>query len=304
MGGARPLLRAPVFRTMGEPDVLGAWMAFWTLVRTNDDIRAVSEFFNARLRSLLAVAAGRLPAGERKLPLDDAVALLSAVMDGLWLDFCLSPSRTSRERAIELREQPLHAAFSFRTDRRAASCRPHPVLYNCLISSGGVDDDIRRLRSCSGSIPTRTGACRPGPMPTPTFTPPSGADIPAVLADRLPRERCRRGPGDYHLARLYRRKRDRASRRRPSDPRLYQCLPPSRRAAARRRVGLRQADLSAPIMHGAMAATATSPACRCDRAIRASTPRRSRPRAGRASRLWRGFVFVRLKMMADRRLRR
>jgi hypothetical protein len=23
-------------------------------------------------------------------------------MDGLWLDFCLSPTRTSRERAIEL----------------------------------------------------------------------------------------------------------------------------------------------------------------------------------------------------------
>jgi hypothetical protein len=77
-------------------------MAFWTLVRTNDDIRAVSDSFNERQRALLAIAAGRLPAKDRKLPLDDAVALLSAVIDGLWLDFCLSPARTSRERAIEL----------------------------------------------------------------------------------------------------------------------------------------------------------------------------------------------------------
>jgi TetR/AcrR family transcriptional repressor of bet genes len=83
-------------------DVLGAWMAFWTLVRTNEDIRAVSETFNARLRDLLAIVAARLPAKQRTMPLDDAVALLSAVMDGLWLDFCLSPKRTSRERAIEL----------------------------------------------------------------------------------------------------------------------------------------------------------------------------------------------------------
>lgn len=85
-----------------SPDVLGAWMAFWTLVRTNEDIRAVSDSFNERLRALLAIAAARLPKKDRKLPLDDAVALLSAVMDGLWLDFCLSPTRTSRERAIEL----------------------------------------------------------------------------------------------------------------------------------------------------------------------------------------------------------
>lgn len=95
-----------------SPDVLGAWMAFWTLVRTHDDIRAVSESFNGRLRSLLAVAAGRLPAGNRKLPLDDAVALLSAVMDGLWLDFCLSPKRTSRERAIALANSAARRFFA------------------------------------------------------------------------------------------------------------------------------------------------------------------------------------------------
>ena len=95
-----------------SPDVLGAWMAFWTLVRTNDDIRAVSESFNERLRALLAVAASRLPADGRKLPLKDAVALLSAVMDGLWLDFCLSPTRTSRERAIELANSAARRFFA------------------------------------------------------------------------------------------------------------------------------------------------------------------------------------------------
>lgn len=83
-------------------DVLGAWMAFWTLVRTNPDFRAVSDAYNLRLRALLATAAARLPAGGRALPLDDATALLSAIMDGVWLDFCLAPERITRSQAVAM----------------------------------------------------------------------------------------------------------------------------------------------------------------------------------------------------------
>lgn len=83
-------------------DVLGAWMAFWTLVRTNDEFAEASEAFNRRLRALLGAAFDRLPSQPGGIARDDAIAILSAVMDGLWLDFCLSPSRLSRERALEL----------------------------------------------------------------------------------------------------------------------------------------------------------------------------------------------------------
>lgn len=83
-------------------DVLGAWMAFWTLVRGNPDFAAVGEAYNQRLRALLDTALARLPPRPAGIARADAIAILSAVMDGLWLDFCLSPSRLSRERALEL----------------------------------------------------------------------------------------------------------------------------------------------------------------------------------------------------------
>lgn len=83
-------------------DLLGAWMAFWTLVRSNAAFAAKSEAYNARLRDLLERAVARLPTRGDAVPTADLVPILSAVMDGLWLDFCLAPSRLSRERAIEL----------------------------------------------------------------------------------------------------------------------------------------------------------------------------------------------------------
>lgn len=83
-------------------DMLGAWMAFWTLVRTNEDFARASESFNSRLRALLETGLSRLPTSPGGITRSDAVAILSAVMDGLWLDFCLSPTRLSRERALAL----------------------------------------------------------------------------------------------------------------------------------------------------------------------------------------------------------
>lgn len=81
-------------------DILGAWMAFWTLVRTDDEFRLTSEAFNDRLKDLLVVAVARLPAA--RIPGSDVAAILSAVMDGLWLEFCLSPRRLPREQALAL----------------------------------------------------------------------------------------------------------------------------------------------------------------------------------------------------------
>jgi len=83
-------------------DILGAWMAFWTLVRSNSDFAEVGEVYNRKLKQLLDDALSRLPPRSDGIDRGDSIAILSAVMDGLWLDFCLSPSRLSRERALAL----------------------------------------------------------------------------------------------------------------------------------------------------------------------------------------------------------
>lgn len=81
-------------------DILGAWIAFWTLVRSNEEFAQVSQDYNRRLREMLVAAVSRLPQGP--LSNEDLASLLSAVMDGLWLDFSLSSERLPRERALAL----------------------------------------------------------------------------------------------------------------------------------------------------------------------------------------------------------
>ena len=82
-------------------ELLGAWTAFWTLVRSDAAFARTSEVFNGRVRELLSTSIARLPA-PRTIPDEQVAAILSAVMDGLWLDHCLSPSRLSRAQALSL----------------------------------------------------------------------------------------------------------------------------------------------------------------------------------------------------------
>ncbi len=83
-----------------NPDILGAWIAFWTLVRSNAGFAEVSRHYNERLQSLLDRAVARLPQGP--VPPRDMATLISATMDGLWLDYSLSQERLTRERALDL----------------------------------------------------------------------------------------------------------------------------------------------------------------------------------------------------------
>ena len=83
-------------------DVLGAWIAFWTLVRADEAFAGAHRNFNRRLNALIEQA---LPMGAPTadgLGLTDAAAVIAGVMDGLWLEFGLSPTAMTRSRAIEL----------------------------------------------------------------------------------------------------------------------------------------------------------------------------------------------------------
>jgi len=82
-----------------NPDILGAWIAFWTLTRTDPGFAAVNATYNQRLRALIVRALGRLKPG---LDLESAASILASVMDGLWLETCLRPDAAGRAEAVRL----------------------------------------------------------------------------------------------------------------------------------------------------------------------------------------------------------
>lgn len=98
------------------PEIIGAWMVFWQQARSRADFAAVSDSFNLRQRALLerlaaGLAAG-LSAGSGALPLADAIALLSAVLDGLWIEYYLSAERTPRDRCVALCDAAVQRLFA------------------------------------------------------------------------------------------------------------------------------------------------------------------------------------------------
>ncbi|MFM9936667.1 MAG: TetR/AcrR family transcriptional regulator [Novosphingobium sp.] len=99
-----------------SPEIIGAWMVFWQQARSREDFAAVSHAFNMRQRALLERLVTRLPvsasAHSPTLPLTDAIALLSAVLDGLWIEYYLSDIRTPRARCIALSDQAAQLLFA------------------------------------------------------------------------------------------------------------------------------------------------------------------------------------------------
>ncbi len=95
-----------------SPDIIGAWMVFWQQARSREDFAAVSDAFNRRQRALLERLVARLPVLGAGLPMEDAIALLSAVLDGLWIEYYLSDTRTPRARCIALSDEAARRLFS------------------------------------------------------------------------------------------------------------------------------------------------------------------------------------------------
>lgn len=84
------------------PDVLGAWIGFWTLVRARAEFAMVRDNFNRRLGLLIDRLLRRLAVPGDELDIEDATAIIAGVMDGLWLDFGLASPSMTRERALAL----------------------------------------------------------------------------------------------------------------------------------------------------------------------------------------------------------
>ena len=104
-GSARDRLRR-LFRLLFSPQwiddrTLGAWVSYWSLVRSDEEVAAVHRDFYARQRLRIAGTLARL-AQEEGLDLDpQAEALaIAALMDGLWLEHCLDRSSFAPEAAV------------------------------------------------------------------------------------------------------------------------------------------------------------------------------------------------------------
>jgi AcrR family transcriptional regulator len=107
--GDDPLARLRAFidasfrSSMLNSDLLQVWLAFWSLVRRDPRIRTIHADIYGGYRQSLEKLVGDI-AESRKLELDVRLAVLgfTAMMDGLWLEYCLDPTTFSAEEASRI----------------------------------------------------------------------------------------------------------------------------------------------------------------------------------------------------------
>jgi len=91
-------------------ELLATWIAFWSLVRARPEIARQHDEqyaqFRARLEGLLAVC-GVAASNQRR-----AAIAATALVDGLWLELCLSPQTFSAGEASEIARQHLDGLIS------------------------------------------------------------------------------------------------------------------------------------------------------------------------------------------------
>ncbi|MFM6831315.1 MAG: TetR family transcriptional regulator C-terminal domain-containing protein [Novosphingobium sp.] len=85
---------------IADPALLATWIAFWSLVTARQDIARQHDEqyagYRARLEALLADCG--LPEARRR----HAAIGITALVDGLWLELCLSPGCFSPEEARDI----------------------------------------------------------------------------------------------------------------------------------------------------------------------------------------------------------
>lgn len=92
---------------IADPALLATWIAFWSLVKSRPMIAALHDAIYARYRTdleaLLAACAVAAPACRLT-----AIAI-TALVDGLWLELCLSPEAFSPAEARGITERQIAA---------------------------------------------------------------------------------------------------------------------------------------------------------------------------------------------------
>ncbi|MFN3517447.1 MAG: TetR family transcriptional regulator C-terminal domain-containing protein [Novosphingobium sp.] len=101
---------ASLLPPIADSELLSTWIAFWSLVRARPDIAAQHDEqygrFRQRLEALLAET-GVPPAALRRTAL-----AVTALVDGLWLELCLSPETFRPGEAAAIARDGLHALLA------------------------------------------------------------------------------------------------------------------------------------------------------------------------------------------------
>lgn len=114
--GPEPRARLDAFVTasfapsIADPQLLATWIAFWSLVTARPAIAAQhdEQYSGSRARLEALLAACGVPAERQRR---DAIAV-SALVDGLWLELCLSPGCFSAEEAGDIARRFLDTLIS------------------------------------------------------------------------------------------------------------------------------------------------------------------------------------------------
>lgn len=111
--GADPRARLLAYLTASfrppvtDPELLGAWTAFWALARSDARMAAIHTAsyadYRARLCDLLT-ACGTAPGEAARL-----AVMLTAMVDGLWLELSLDAASFGAEAAVAMVEQAVTA---------------------------------------------------------------------------------------------------------------------------------------------------------------------------------------------------
>lgn len=95
---------------IADPELLATWIAFWSLVRARPEIAALHDEqyggFRGQLEMLLADCG--LPA----TALRRTAIAITALVDGLWLELCLSPRELAADEAAAIARDALAALTS------------------------------------------------------------------------------------------------------------------------------------------------------------------------------------------------
>lgn len=89
-----------------DPKMLGVWVVFWSMVRHSADMAAVQQRTYGQYRAALERHLGAL-AEQKGLPamsIRAAATALNALLDGLWLTWCLNPADFSVAEGVAMCE--------------------------------------------------------------------------------------------------------------------------------------------------------------------------------------------------------
>lgn len=116
--GRDPQARLEAFVTanfrppIADRELLATWIAFWSLVTSRPDIAARHDgqyaAFRVRLEGLLAECGVPLERLRR------AAIAITALVDGLWLELCLSPGCFTPEEAAGMAREQLAAIIAMK----------------------------------------------------------------------------------------------------------------------------------------------------------------------------------------------